>query len=47
MATIIIGAVVLGTFVFVGYRTYKGHREGKGCSGGCCGCSQSKQCHTK
>ncbi|MHC6179913.1 FeoB-associated Cys-rich membrane protein [Clostridium sp. JNZ X4-2] len=41
MATFLVSAVIFGIVAFSGYRTYKSHRKGGGCSCGCSGCSKS------
>lgn len=41
MSTFIIGTLVLGAFVCVGYKTYKDKKSGKGCGGSCSGCQSS------
>lgn len=45
MATFIVGTIVLGLFVFVGYKQYKNKKNGGGCSGNCSGCCKSNNCH--
>lgn len=46
MATFIIGTILFGAFALVGYKTYKDHKQGKGCSGGCSKCAQAKKCNS-
>ncbi|MCR1934722.1 FeoB-associated Cys-rich membrane protein [Clostridium tepidum] len=41
MATFIIGTLVIGLFVFVGYKVYKDKKNGNCCSGSCCDCHSS------
>ncbi|MGL4800209.1 MAG: FeoB-associated Cys-rich membrane protein [Cellulosilyticaceae bacterium] len=47
MATLIIGTIVFGLFILVGYKVYQDHKKGKGCAGGCKGCSSAGNCHKK
>ena len=41
MATFIIGTLVIGLFVFVGYKVYKDKKNGNCCNGSCCDCHSS------
>lgn len=38
MATFIIGAMTLGSFLLVGYKVYKDRKNRVGCSGNCSHC---------
>ena len=40
MATAVIGTVLLGAFVFVGYSTYKNRKKGGCCGGDCSNCAR-------
>ncbi|MCH3963816.1 MAG: FeoB-associated Cys-rich membrane protein [Clostridium sp.] len=41
MSTIIVGVIIFGIIGFSGYRTYKSHKNGGGCSCGCSSCGKS------
>lgn len=41
MATFIIGAIVIGAFVVVGYGMYKQKKKGGSCCSGCKGCTNT------
>lgn len=45
MATLIIGAIVLGWIAYIAVNTVKKIKRGESsCGGGCAGCSSSKSC---
>lgn len=45
MSTAIVGSIVLGTFLAVGYKTIKKRKDGGSCSCGCSSCMNKNLCH--
>lgn len=46
MATAIIGTIVIGSMVFVGFKQFKKLKNGENsCGCNCTGCSKSNSCH--